>query len=57
MSFNSRNDRRVARHARVRKNLYGTPDRPRMCVFKSNKNIFVQIIDDVTAQHLLRLPV
>ncbi len=47
MSFSSRNDRRVARHARVRKNLYGTPERPRMCVFKSNKNISVQIIDDV----------
>ena len=52
MSFNSRNDRRVARHARVRKNLYGTPDRPRMCVFKSNKNIFVQIIDDVNGTTL-----
>ncbi len=47
MAFESRNDRRVVRHARVRKNLHGTPERPRMCVFRSNKNISVQIIDDV----------
>ena len=44
---NSRNDRRVARHQRVRKDLYGTPEKPRLCVFRSNKNISVQIIDDV----------
>ena len=31
----------------VRKNLYGTPEKPRLCVFRSNKNIAVQIIDDV----------
>ena len=46
---NSRNDRRVARHQRVRKDLYGTPEKPRLCVFRSNKNISVQIIDDVNA--------
>lgn len=44
---NSRNDRRLKRHARVRKNLFGTPEKPRMCVFRSNKNVAVQIIDDV----------
>ena len=44
---NSRNDRRVARHQRVREDLYGTPEKPRLCVFRSNKNISVQIIDDV----------
>ncbi len=47
MARESRNDRRVARHARIRKNLSGTPDMPRLCVFRSNKNIFAQIIDDV----------
>ena len=47
MAKESRNDRRVARHARIRKNLSGTPDMPRLCVFRSNKNIFAQIIDDV----------
>ena len=47
MARERRNDRRVARHARIRKNLSGTPDMPRLCVFRSNKNIFAQIIDDV----------
>ena len=47
MAKDSRNDRRLARHKRVRKDLYGTPEKPRLCVFRSNKNITVQIIDDV----------
>ena len=47
MAKESRNDRRVKRHERVRKNVYGTPERPRLCVYRSNKNISVQIIDDV----------
>ena len=40
------------RHRRVRKNVNGTPERPRLCVFRSNNHIYVQIIDDVT-QHTL----
>ena len=47
MAKESRNDRRVKRHERVRKNLSGTPEKPRLCVFRSNKNISCQIIDDV----------
>ena len=47
MARDSRNDRRVKRHERVRKNLYGTPERPRLCVYRSNKNISAQVIDDV----------
>lgn len=47
MAKESRNDRRVKRHERVRKNLSGTPEKPRLCVFRSAKNISVQIIDDV----------
>ncbi len=47
MARESRNDRRVARHQRIRKNLSGTPEKPRLCVFRSNKNISAQIIDDV----------
>ena len=47
MAKESRNDRRVKRHARVRKNLNGTPEKPRLCVFRSNKHISCQIIDDV----------
>lgn len=37
---------RKARHARVRKKLSGTPQRPRLNVYKSNTNIYAQIIDD-----------
>ena len=49
----SRNDRRVKRHDRVRKNLNGTPERPRLCVYRSNKNISAQIIDDVNGVTLV----
>ena len=38
---------RARRHARVRKKVNGTSERPRLCIYKSNKNIFAQIIDDV----------
>ncbi|MBR4030942.1 MAG: 50S ribosomal protein L18 [Clostridia bacterium] len=37
---------RVARHARVRKNISGTAERPRLSVFRSNKHMYAQIIDD-----------
>ena len=47
MAKESRNDKRVKRHERVRKNLYGTPERPRLCVYRSSKNISAQVIDDV----------
>ena len=38
---------RLARHRRVRKKLSGTPERPRLCVFRSLKGIYAQVIDDV----------
>lgn len=37
---------RERRHARVRKTVAGTPERPRLCVFRSLKHIYAQIIDD-----------
>ena len=52
MAKQTRNDKRVARHHRVRNSLSGTPEKPRMCVFRSNKNISVQIIDDVSGTTL-----
>ncbi|MEF9878478.1 MAG: 50S ribosomal protein L18 [Clostridia bacterium] len=39
-------DRRI-RHARVRKKISGTPDMPRLCVYRSLNNIYAQVIDDV----------
>ena len=53
MAKESRNDRRVVRHKRIRNNLSGTPEKPRLCVFRSNKNISVQIIDDVNGVTLV----
>lgn len=47
MAKASRNDRRLKRHARVRKDVFGTPEKPRLSVFRSNSNISAQIIDDV----------
>ena len=41
-----RNADRVIRHARVRKRISGTPDMPRLCVYRSLNNIYAQIIDD-----------
>lgn len=42
----SRNEARKVRHERVRENISGTKEVPRLNVFRSNKNISVQIIDD-----------
>lgn len=53
MAKESRNDKRLKRHERVRKNLYGTPEKPRLCVYRSNKNISAQIIDDVNGTTLV----
>ncbi|MCA1839747.1 MAG: 50S ribosomal protein L18 [Actinomycetota bacterium] len=37
---------RVRRHSRVRKKIVGTADRPRLAVFRSNRHIYAQLIDD-----------
>ena len=42
----SRSIARVRRHARIRKQISGTPERPRLNVFRSLKDIYVQVIDD-----------
>ena len=42
-----KNAQRLKRHIRVRGKISGTPERPRLNVFRSNANIYAQIIDDV----------
>ena len=49
----SRNDMRKLRHDRVRKTVNGTTNVPRLNVFRSNANIFAQIIDDENAHTLV----
>ena len=44
---------RAKRHARVRSKISGTPERPRLNVFRSEKNIYAQVIDDVAGSTLV----
>ena len=44
---------RTRRHIRVRRKISGTAERPRLCVYRSNTNIYVQIIDDVAGNTLV----
>lgn len=46
MAKKSRNDARLRRHARVRKSVMGTPERPRLNVYRSLISIYAQVIDD-----------
>jgi large subunit ribosomal protein L18 len=46
MTKKNRSESRIHRHERVRKNVEGTPDRPRMSVFRSLAEIYAQVIDD-----------
>ena len=44
---------RARRHLRVRRKISGTQERPRLCVYRSNTNLYVQIIDDVAGNTLV----
>ena len=46
-------DARIRRHARVRKQVQGTSARPRLAVFRSNRHMVVQIIDDTLGRTLV----
>ena len=48
----SKEDLREKRHKRVRKKITGTEERPRLCVYKSNRYIYAQIIDDMKGHTL-----
>ena len=49
----SKNESRLIRHERIRKTLSGTKELPRLNVFRSNSDIYVQVIDDVTGTTLV----
>jgi large subunit ribosomal protein L18 len=44
---------RLRRKKRIRKKIFGTPERPRLCVYKSCKHIYAQIIDDTIGNTLV----
>jgi len=46
MNKNSKKRQKEKRHRKVRAKIYGTEERPRLCVFKSNKHIYAQVIND-----------
>ncbi len=48
-----RNLKRIKRHLRIRKKVKGTPQKPRLAVFKSEKHIYAQIIDDTKGHTLV----
>ncbi|MBI4342862.1 MAG: 50S ribosomal protein L18 [Candidatus Omnitrophica bacterium] len=43
---------RHARHRRLRKKVVGMPERPRLCVFRSHKHLYAQLVDDVAGKTL-----
>ena len=47
VSKKDKNAQRLKRHARVRAKISGTTERPRLAVYRSNANIYAQIIDDI----------
>lgn len=49
----SKNVNRKARHGRVRKKISGTPERPRLNVYRSGKHIYSQLIDDIAEETLV----
>lgn len=53
MAKKSKNQSRLHRHARVRKKIFGTPERPRLNVFRSISEIYVQVIDDLSGTTLV----
>ena len=52
VSKTDRKFERARRHARVRNKVSGTAERPRLCVFRSNSNLYVQLVDDVAGNTL-----
>ena len=48
----TKSEQRIRRHRRVRKKVLGTAERPRLAVFRSNKHIYAQVIDDLSGRTL-----
>jgi len=53
VSKNSRSEIRVKKHLKIRNRFTGTPERPRLAVFRSNNHMYAQIIDDTVGKTLV----
>ncbi len=53
VSKESRSEIRAKKHMKIRNRFSGTPERPRLAVFRSNKHMYAQIIDDVNGNTLV----
>ena len=51
-SLNLKKEARLKRKKRIRKKILGTPDRPRLTVFRSARHIYAQVIDDTSGRTL-----
>ncbi len=52
-ALDSKKQTRIKRKKRIRKNMVGTPERPRLSVFRSAKHIYAQVIDDTHGETLV----
>ncbi|MCS7065790.1 MAG: 50S ribosomal protein L18, partial [Fimbriimonadales bacterium] len=46
-------EKRIVRHRRIRRVILGTPERPRLCIYKSLKHMYAQVIDDTKGHTLV----
>ncbi|MCX7924466.1 MAG: 50S ribosomal protein L18 [Fimbriimonadales bacterium] len=46
-------EKRITRHKRIRRKVFGTPERPRLCVYRSVHHMHAQIIDDIAGHTLV----
>ena len=53
VSKESRSENRVKKHMKIRNRFSGTPERPRLAVFRSNNHMYAQIIDDTVGNTLV----
>jgi large subunit ribosomal protein L18 len=49
----SRNAQRIKRHQRIRNHIVGTPNRPRLAIYRSNQSLYVQVIDDTVGKTIV----
>lgn len=52
-TLNAKTESRQRRHARIRARVYGTAEKPRLSIFKSNRHMFAQLIDDASGKTII----